>query len=162
MSRVAVFAGAPGPGDAISHAVAIVAPWPALRGFRYKAKLTPGTQKKGKAAKQAAEICQKAPVDFKEMRAVPRVASETAAEDADSKATDIVADGEKGVSLHARDGERAFKALDKALRERMRLSALKNAGGDLAQIMCGNGVKVSMPAGAAKAINAEKRGKKKG
>ena len=162
MSRVAVFAGAPGPGDAISHAVAIVAPWPALRGFRYKAKLTPGTQKKGKAAKQAAEICQKAPVDFKEMRAVPRVASETAAEDADSKATDVVADGEKGVSLHARDGERAFKALDKALRERMRLSALKNAGGDLAQIMCGNGVKVSMPAGAAKAINAEKRGKKKG
>ena len=162
MSRVAVFAGAPGPGDAISHAVAIVAPWPALRGFRYKAKLTPGTQKKGKAAKQAAEICQKAPVDFKEMRAVPRVASETAAEDADSKATDVVADGEKGVSLPARDGERAFKALDKALRERMRLSALKNAGGDLAQIMCGNGVKVSMPAGAAKAINAEKRGKKKG
>jgi hypothetical protein len=161
--------------------VPVVAPWQALRGFRYKAKLTPGTQKKGKAAKQAAEICQKAPVDFGEFRAVARVVSETAAEDADSststsasekknggrsaaetapKSAEIGADGEKGVS--ARDGEKAFKALDKALRERMRASALKNAGGDLAQIMCGNGVKVSMPAGAAKAINAEKRGKKKG
>ena len=41
--------------------MALVAPWDALKAFAYKAKLTPGSQKKGKAAKQALEIVTRAP-----------------------------------------------------------------------------------------------------
>jgi hypothetical protein len=42
---------APKPGDVISDAVAVCAPWSALTRYKYKVKLTPGSTKKGKAAR---------------------------------------------------------------------------------------------------------------
>lgn len=40
-------------GDELLHAVPVCAPYSVLASYKYKVKLTPGTQKKGKAAKQA-------------------------------------------------------------------------------------------------------------
>jgi hypothetical protein len=40
------------------------------------------------------------------------------------------------------------------------MRSAEGAAGDLAQLMCGGGVKVSMPAGAAKAMNAGRKGKR--
>jgi len=42
---------APKPSDIISDAVAVCAPWSALTRYKYKVKLTPGSTKKGKAAR---------------------------------------------------------------------------------------------------------------
>ena len=56
VARADWFTGAPFLETEVTHAVALVAPWDALKAFAYKAKLTPGSQKKGKAAKQALEI----------------------------------------------------------------------------------------------------------
>ena len=78
-------------------------------------KLTPGSQKKGKAAKQAMDVLMRAPIP--------------AAVTADDKLFDT-----------------GLKALMKATPE-----------GDMVHIMCGSGVKVSLPAGAAKAINAARK-----
>eukprot|EP00228_Micromonas_bravo_P001290 CAMPEP_0203002822 /NCGR_PEP_ID=MMETSP1401-20130829/1474_1 /ASSEMBLY_ACC=CAM_ASM_000894 /TAXON_ID=38833 /ORGANISM="Micromonas pusilla, Strain CCAC1681" /LENGTH=1237 /DNA_ID=CAMNT_0049744375 /DNA_START=62 /DNA_END=3772 /DNA_ORIENTATION=+ len=61
VSRVDWFTGAPFLETEVTHAVAFVAPWDALKAFAYKAKLTPGSQKKGKAAKQALEVVTRAP-----------------------------------------------------------------------------------------------------
>ena len=46
----------PSEGDSLLFAVAVCAPYSVLSGYKYKVKLTPGTQKKGKAAKQAASL----------------------------------------------------------------------------------------------------------
>ena len=46
----------PTDGDSLLFAVAVCAPYSVLAGYKYKVKLTPGTQKKGKAAKQAAAL----------------------------------------------------------------------------------------------------------
>ena len=61
VARVDWFTGAPFLETEVTHAVALVAPWDALKAFAYKAKLTPGAQKKGKAAKQALEVVTRAP-----------------------------------------------------------------------------------------------------
>ena len=61
VARADWFTGAPFLETEVTHAVALVAPWDALKAFAYKAKLTPGSQKKGKAAKQALEIVTRAP-----------------------------------------------------------------------------------------------------
>ena len=61
VARVDWFTGAPFLETEVTHAVAFVAPWDALKAFAYKAKLTPGSQKKGKAAKQALEVAKAAP-----------------------------------------------------------------------------------------------------
>jgi NFACT protein C-terminal domain len=45
------FIASPKPGDIISDAVAVCAPWSALSRCKYKVKLTPGSMKKGKAAR---------------------------------------------------------------------------------------------------------------
>ncbi|NXG76649.1 NEMF factor, partial [Baryphthengus martii] len=45
--------GQPHPEDVLLFAVPICAPYTAMTGYKYKVKLTPGTQKKGKAAKIA-------------------------------------------------------------------------------------------------------------
>ena len=45
------FIAAPKPGDIISDAIAVCAPWSALTRYKYKVKLTPGSTKKGKAAR---------------------------------------------------------------------------------------------------------------
>ncbi|KAM0439777.1 hypothetical protein ACHAPT_000872 [Fusarium lateritium] len=44
--------GTPLPGDEILEAIPVCAPWNALGRFKYKAKLQPGTTKKGKAVKE--------------------------------------------------------------------------------------------------------------
>jgi predicted RNA-binding protein Jag len=46
------FVGTPLPGDEILEAIPICAPWAALVKYKYKAKLQPGAQKKGKAVKE--------------------------------------------------------------------------------------------------------------
>lgn len=45
--------GQPHPEDILLFAVPICAPYTAMTNYKYKVKLTPGTQKKGKAAKIA-------------------------------------------------------------------------------------------------------------
>jgi hypothetical protein len=45
------FIAAPKSGDIISDAVTVCAPWSALSRYKYKIKLTPGSIKKGKAAR---------------------------------------------------------------------------------------------------------------
>jgi hypothetical protein len=46
------FVGTPLPGDEIMEAIPVCAPWAAMGKYKYKAKLQPGTQKKGKAVKE--------------------------------------------------------------------------------------------------------------
>ena len=60
--------------------------------------------------------------------------------------------------------DRATREADKALDERLkaRMRAAEGAAGELAHIMCGSGVKVSVPAGVAKAINASRKNTGKG
>ena len=49
--------------DIISDAVAVCAPWSALSRYKYKVKLTPGTTKKGKAARSIVEGFLAIPMD---------------------------------------------------------------------------------------------------
>mmetsp|Transcript_41356 Transcript_41356/g.134623 ORF Transcript_41356/g.134623 Transcript_41356/m.134623 type:complete len:145 (+) Transcript_41356:83-517(+) len=46
----------PAEGDSLLYAVPVCAPYSALSAYRFRVKLTPGSQKKGKAAKQAVGI----------------------------------------------------------------------------------------------------------
>lgn len=46
------FVGTPLPGDEIIEAIPVCAPWAAMGKYKYKAKLQPGSQKKGKAVKE--------------------------------------------------------------------------------------------------------------
>lgn len=46
----------PTDGEELLHAVPVCAPYAVLVGYKFKVKLTPGTQKKGKAAKQAVTL----------------------------------------------------------------------------------------------------------
>ncbi|KAL0868880.1 hypothetical protein ABMA27_007220 [Loxostege sticticalis] len=48
--------GAPFPEDELLFAVPVVAPYAALHNYKYKVKLTPGTSKRGKAAKTAVQV----------------------------------------------------------------------------------------------------------
>ena len=133
MSRVDWFTGAPTESDAIDFAVCIVAPYQALQSFRYKVKLTPGTQKKGKAGKQALDILCKAPAS-------------------------VMGNSVGGGRDQSREEKEREAAFDARCKEMMR--SAEGAAGDLAQLMCGGGVKVSMPAGAAKAMNAGRKCKR--
>ena len=137
VARVDWFTGCPTFSDAIDFAVCVVAPYAALQSFRYKVKLTPGTQKKGKAGKQALDILCRAPM------------SSAGLGGREEK------DREKELDSYGRSKE---KELDSRCKEMMR--AAEGAAGDLARLMCGGGVKVSMPAGAAKAMNAGRKGKR--
>jgi hypothetical protein len=59
--------------------------------------------------------------------------------------------------------EKAARAdRDDALKRVIAAAAAAAAAGDGAMLMCGQGVKVSMPAGAAKAMNASRKGGKRG
>ena len=57
------FIAAPKPGDVISDAVTVCAPWSALTRSKYKVKLTPGATKKGKAARAIISGFLTTPVD---------------------------------------------------------------------------------------------------
>ncbi|TKA73208.1 hypothetical protein B0A49_04242, partial [Cryomyces minteri] len=52
MASLDAFVGTPLPGDDILEAIPVCAPWSALGTYKYKAKLQPGGQKKGKAVKE--------------------------------------------------------------------------------------------------------------
>ena len=120
-----------------------MAPYAALQSFRYKVKLTPGTQKKGKAGKQALDILCRAPMS-------------SANGGGGGGGGGGGRDG--GGALSSREEKERESSLDSRCKEMMR--AAEGAAGDLARLMCGGGVKVSMPAGAAKAMNAGRKGKR--
>lgn len=44
--------GIPREGDVLLHALPVCAPYTVLQGYKFKVKLTPGTQRKGRAARQ--------------------------------------------------------------------------------------------------------------
>ena len=52
MSILSSFVGKPLPGDELISALPVCAPWSAMGNYKYKAKLQPGSQKKGKAIKE--------------------------------------------------------------------------------------------------------------
>lgn len=52
MTSLDAFVGTPLAGDEILEAIPVCAPWAALGKYKYKVKLQPGTQKKGKAVKE--------------------------------------------------------------------------------------------------------------
>jgi hypothetical protein len=52
MTSLDAFVGTPLPGDEIVEAIPVCAPWAAMGKYKYKAKLQPGAQKKGKAIKE--------------------------------------------------------------------------------------------------------------
>ena len=140
VARVDWFTGAPFLETEVTHAVAFVAPWDALKAFAYKAKLTPGSQKKGKAAKQALEVVTRAPPAADVMKS--------------TKEEKTVEDVSKPESRK----EKAARAeRDSALKATIAAAAAAAAAGDGAMLRCGQGLKVSMPAGAAKAMNAAKK-----
>jgi hypothetical protein len=57
------FIAAPKSDDIISDAVTVCAPWSALSRYKYKVKLTPGSTKKGKAARAIIGGFLKRPLD---------------------------------------------------------------------------------------------------
>jgi len=186
LARVDWFTGAPFLETEVTHAVALVAPWDALKAFAYKAKLTPGSQKKGKAAKQALEIVTRAPPAADVMRETREARGEeknkkTRAEDETEAASsapigDVDETVEAASECAIESGrsrnerfkpetrrEKAARAdRDDALKRVIAAAAAAAAAGDGAMLMCGQGVKVSMPAGAAKAMNASRKGGKRG
>jgi hypothetical protein len=60
-SELATLTGCPQEGDVILFAVAVCAPPDALMAYKYRLKLTPGGQKKGKASKQAVDLLLRTP-----------------------------------------------------------------------------------------------------
>lgn len=60
LTKLDEFIGTPLPGDEIMEAFPVCAPWAALGKYKYKAKLQPGAQKKGKAVKEIIERWGKA------------------------------------------------------------------------------------------------------
>ena len=185
VARADWFTGAPFLETEVTHAVALVAPWDALKAFAYKAKLTPGSQKKGKAAKQALEIVTRAPPAADVMRETREAkkkrtrAEEETGEGASSAVSsapignvdpieapecDIESGRSRGERLKPETRrEKAARAdRDDALKRVIAAAAAAAAAGDGAMLMCGQGVKVSMPAGAAKAMNASRKGGKRG
>ena len=158
VERVDWFTGAPFLETEVTHAVALVAPWDALKAFAYKAKLTPGSQKKGKAAKQALEVATRAPpaVDVTRSKEAPVTL------DVANVSADRTTDHRGGSKPETRREKAARAARDSSLKAMIAAAAAAAAAGDGAMLMCGQGVKVSMPAGAAKAMNASKKGGKRG
>jgi len=60
LSEIDALTGSPLPHDVLLFAVPVCAPYNALNGYKYRVKLTPGTQRKGKAAKTAIAQFQRA------------------------------------------------------------------------------------------------------
>jgi predicted ribosome quality control (RQC) complex YloA/Tae2 family protein len=61
------FTGRPLPGDDILSAIPVCAPWSALASYKYKAKIQPGSTKRGKAVKEVLNIWDHAGKDTKAM-----------------------------------------------------------------------------------------------
>ncbi|KAM0719307.1 hypothetical protein Q7P37_005212 [Cladosporium fusiforme] len=69
MSQLDSFVGTPLPGDEILEAMPVCAPWTALGKYKYKVKLQPGQQKKGKAIREILMNWNKAGADKKNLDA---------------------------------------------------------------------------------------------
>ncbi|OAL43916.1 hypothetical protein IQ07DRAFT_259220 [Pyrenochaeta sp. DS3sAY3a] len=65
LQNLDAFTGRPLPGDDILSAIPICAPWSALSAFKYKAKIQPGSTKRGKAVKEVLTIWDNAGKDAK-------------------------------------------------------------------------------------------------
>ena len=52
LREIDALTGQPKQGDVLLHALPMCAPYSALQGYKYRLKLTPGTQRKGKAGRQ--------------------------------------------------------------------------------------------------------------
>ena len=52
LREIDALTGVPRAGDVLLHALPVCAPYSVLQGYKYKLKIIPGTQRKGKAAKQ--------------------------------------------------------------------------------------------------------------
>lgn len=59
--NVDALTGRPGPDDTILFAIPMCGPYSAMNGWKYRAKLMPGTQKKGKSARSAMELFSRVP-----------------------------------------------------------------------------------------------------
>ena len=60
MALLDAFVGTPLPGDDILEAIPVCAPWTAMAKYKYKVKLQPGQQKKGKAIREILTVWNKA------------------------------------------------------------------------------------------------------
>jgi predicted ribosome quality control (RQC) complex YloA/Tae2 family protein len=69
-----VLVGKPLPGDEIVAAIPVCAPWTALANYKFRAKMQPGTLKKGKAAR---EVFNKWQLDSKNVRNLDQTATDT-------------------------------------------------------------------------------------
>ena len=65
MALLDAFVGTPLPGDEILEAIPVCAPWTAMAKYKYKVKLQPGQQKKGKAIREILTVWNKAGGDKK-------------------------------------------------------------------------------------------------
>lgn len=65
LQNLDAFTGRPLPGDDILSAIPICAPWSALSSYKYKAKIQPGSTKRGKAVKEVLTIWDNAGKDAK-------------------------------------------------------------------------------------------------
>lgn len=82
------FTGAPLPHDLVLYAVPMCAPYASLQKYKYKVKLLPGAQKKGKAAKQAMEYFFQSIVKFEKDVAKQHAARATT-QDEDAATPDV-------------------------------------------------------------------------
>ncbi|KAG2487711.1 hypothetical protein HYH03_013710 [Edaphochlamys debaryana] len=77
LSLLDALTGVPRTEDVLLYAVPVCGPYAALQSYKYKVKVTPGTLKKGKAARQAMELLMRAPeVPTRErdvLRAIPEM-----------------------------------------------------------------------------------------
>jgi len=65
LTNLDAFTGRPLPGDEIISAIPVCAPWSALSTYKYKAKIQPGSTKRGKAVKEVLTIWDHAGKDAK-------------------------------------------------------------------------------------------------
>jgi hypothetical protein len=56
LREIDALTGVPKQGDILLHALPVCAPYSVLQGYKHKLKITPGSQRKGKAAKQASKL----------------------------------------------------------------------------------------------------------
>eukprot|EP00898_Chlorokybus_atmophyticus_P002379 jgi/Chlat1/3141/Chrsp21S03365 len=76
LSEMDLLTGAPRQEDILMCAIPVCAPYDALQRFKYKVKLTPGSQRKGKAAKQALEVFIRSPDVLPREKELMRVVQE--------------------------------------------------------------------------------------
>lgn len=65
LTNLDAFTGRPLPGDELLSAIPVCAPWTALSAYKYKAKIQPGSTKRGKAVKEVLAIWDHAGKDAK-------------------------------------------------------------------------------------------------